>query len=67
MMHRAQNWENLFDPATGYVRPAKPMAASRPGRPSRPAPRAGGQEGFEEGNAIQYTWAVPQDLAGIGS
>ena len=23
------------------------------------------QQGFEEGNAIQYTWAVPQNLAGL--
>ncbi len=23
----------------------------------------GGQLGFEEGNAVQYTWSVPQDLA----
>ena len=27
----------------------------------------GGQLGFEEGNAIQYTWSVPQDLAALGA
>ena len=25
----------------------------------------GGQLGFEEGNAVQYTWAVPQDLSAL--
>ena len=27
----------------------------------------GGQTGFEEGNAVQYTWSVPQDLAGLAT
>ena len=27
----------------------------------------GGQTGFEEGNAVQYTWSVPQDLAALAS
>ena len=27
----------------------------------------GGELGFEEGNAIQYTWSVPQDLSALAS
>ena len=27
----------------------------------------GGQTGFEEGNAVQYTWSVPQDLGALAS
>ena len=36
-------------------------------QPASPADQAQGvaQQGFEEGNAIQYTWAVPQNLAGL--
>jgi putative alpha-1,2-mannosidase len=51
-------------------RPARPTGASRPGpayQPSSPALLAQGvaQPGFEEGNAVQYSWMVPQDMAGL--
>jgi len=68
MMARAQNWQNLFNPATGYVQ-ARLAGGDFPSGPAFPTPTAAlvdenqGQEGFEEGNAIQYTWSVPQDLA----
>jgi predicted alpha-1,2-mannosidase len=67
---RAQNWQNLFNPATGYLA-ARQADGSFPAGPAfqlaSPADQAQGvaQQGFEEGNAIQYTWAVPQDLAGL--
>jgi predicted alpha-1,2-mannosidase len=67
---RGQNWQNLFNPATGYLA-ARQADGSFPAgpafQPSSPADQAQGvaQQGFEEGNAIQYTWAVPQDLAGL--
>jgi predicted alpha-1,2-mannosidase len=67
---RAQNWQNLFNPATGYLA-ARQADGSFPAGPAfqlaSPADQAQGvaQPGFEEGNAIQYTWAVPQDLAGL--
>lgn len=56
---RAQNWANLFDTADGYIEPRGASGAFPPG--ARPS----GQDGFEEGNAAQYTWMVPQDLAGV--
>jgi predicted alpha-1,2-mannosidase len=67
---RAQNWENLFDPATGYLAARTADGSFPPGpafQPASPAAQLQGiaQEGFEEGNAIQYTWAVPQNLAGL--
>ncbi|HYA67834.1 MAG TPA: glycoside hydrolase domain-containing protein, partial [Acidimicrobiales bacterium] len=68
MMRRAQNWQNLFDPATGYVQ-ARLADGSFPTGPVFPAPTPAliaetqGQQGFEEGNAVQYTWSVPQDLS----
>ena len=67
---RGQNWQNLFNPATGYLA-ARQADGSFPAgpafQPASPADQAQGvaQQGFEEGNAIQYTWAVPQNLAGL--
>jgi predicted alpha-1,2-mannosidase len=67
---RGQNWQNLFDPATGYLA-ARQADGSFPAgpafQPAGPALAAQGvaQQGFEEGNAVQYTWAVPQDLGGL--
>ena len=54
----------------GTSRPGRPTGASPPGpafQPAGPALQAQGvaQQGFEEGNAVQYTWDVPQDLAGL--
>jgi predicted alpha-1,2-mannosidase len=70
MMARSQNWQNLFNPATGSVQ-ARLANGSFPTGPVVPTPSAyyvnenQGQAGFEEGNAAQYTWAVPQDLGSL--
>ena len=67
---RGQNWQNLFDPSTGYLA-ARTIDGSFPSGPAfQPASASDqlqgiAQEGFEEGNAIQYTWVVPQNLAGL--
>ena len=68
MMARAHNWEYLFDPATGYLG-ARSDDGSFPPGPAFQADQLepGGQLGFEEGNAVQYTWSVPQDLAALSS
>jgi predicted alpha-1,2-mannosidase len=68
MMQRAHNWEYLFNPATGYIQ-ARNSDGSFPAGPAFQSDlfEPGGEEGFEEGNAIQYTWAVPQDLAALAS
>jgi len=60
LMKQADGWKNLFDPETKFIRPKyangqfienfNPMQAWR---------------GFQEGNAFQYTWYVPQDPAGL--
>jgi predicted alpha-1,2-mannosidase len=61
---RSQNWANLFDTATGYIRPRDATGAFPPGDPL--AMGGGfGQSGFQEGNAAQYTWMVPQNLAAL--
>jgi predicted alpha-1,2-mannosidase len=57
---QAQGWKHLLDPETQYIRLRHedgrwvdnfdPMQAWR---------------GFQEGNAVQYTWYVPHDPAGL--
>ena len=68
MMQRSHNWEYLFNPATGYIQ-ARNSDGSFSAGPAFQSDlfEPGGEEGFEEGNAIQYTWAVPQDLAALGN
>jgi predicted alpha-1,2-mannosidase len=60
--YRAQFWRNVFNPATATIAPRdadgaflEPAAAST----------GFGQEGFDEGNAEQYLWYVPQNMAGL--
>ncbi|MFI9385245.1 GH92 family glycosyl hydrolase [Kutzneria sp. NPDC052558] len=63
---RGQNWQHVFDPTTGYVRPHDADGAYPAGPVLVPPPP--GQfapTGFAEGNAAQYTWMVPQNLAGL--
>jgi putative alpha-1,2-mannosidase len=62
---RSQNWANLFDTANGYIEPRDASGAFPSGPPVRAAGPDKGQDGFEEGNAAQYTWMVPQNLAGL--
>jgi predicted alpha-1,2-mannosidase len=64
-MRRSANWAALFDTATGE------MAGRDANGAFMYAPITdNGQSGFQEGNAAQYTWMVPQDLhdliAGMG-
>jgi predicted alpha-1,2-mannosidase len=62
-LERSQNWANVFDKAFGYILPRDARGAF-PASPSQGY--AGfGQSGFQEGNAAQYTWMVPQNLHGL--
>ena len=63
---RAQNWRNLVNPATGYLAGRRADGTFPPGPAFQRSSLPGiGQVGFEEGNAIQYTWSVPQNLRGL--
>jgi predicted alpha-1,2-mannosidase len=70
MMSRAQIWQNLFNPATGFIQ-ARQSGGNFPTGPAMQHLSAAAiaqndfQPGFAEGNAIQYTWSVPQDLGGL--
>ena len=68
LMRRAHSWQYLFNPATGFVQARGADGAFPPGSAFETSQlEAGGQLGFEEGNAVQYTWAVPQDLFALAT
>ncbi|HVV09058.1 GH92 family glycosyl hydrolase [Amycolatopsis sp.] len=56
---RAQNWQNLYNPASGYLQPRQ--ADGTFAEPYNP----GSSSGWVEGNGAQYTWMVPYDVAGL--
>ena len=60
LMTQAEYWKNLFDDETKFIRPKLPdgkfIDAFDPMKP---------WDGFQEGNAYQFTWFVPHDIAGL--
>ncbi len=56
-LRRSMNWQNVFDTATGLI-----SARDATGAFVATPINSNGQRGFQEGNAAQYTWMVPQDL-----
>nr|WP_168720760.1 GH92 family glycosyl hydrolase [Streptomyces sp. SAT1]ANO42608.1 alpha-1,2-mannosidase [Streptomyces sp. SAT1] len=63
---RGQNWQNILNPATGYLSPRGADGRFQDGPGYRPPPQGTfGQDGFDEGNAAQYNWLVPQNTAGL--
>ncbi len=66
---RASSYKNVFDSESGYVRPKHEDGSWVPG--FNPLVKAVGKEDnfgrrdFMEGNAWQYTWFVPHDVAGL--
>lgn len=62
---RSQNWTNIFNTATGYIEPRDGSGQFPQFGPTTAGMSSFGQSGFQEGNAAQYTWSVPQDLHGL--
>ncbi len=58
-MKRSQNWKNLFDWETGFIRPKKNGGWDAPFDPKEV------NNNYTEGNAWQYTFFVPQDIPGM--
>lgn len=58
-MRRAQAWQYVLNPATGFVEPAFSNGAFSPGFDPT------SEEGFVEGNAWTYTWWVPYNLSAL--
>jgi predicted alpha-1,2-mannosidase len=64
--NRAQYWQNLFNPTTRYISPRSAVGFFPEGPGVvEPAPGCFSQVGFDEGNAEQYVWYVPQNIAGL--
>lgn len=61
---RAANWKHAFDPATGFMRARKRDGSFR--EPFDPSASGYGTD-YTEGNAWQYSWYVPQDVAGLAA
>jgi predicted alpha-1,2-mannosidase len=55
----SQNWQNLFNPGTGYVQPRTELGSFA--SPFDP----GSNNNYVEGNAAQYTWMIPHNPAGL--
>jgi predicted alpha-1,2-mannosidase len=64
---RAQFWQNLFNPVTGFVSPRDATGTFLDGPGFASPDTELGQQGFDEGNADQYLWMVPQNIAGLVS
>jgi predicted alpha-1,2-mannosidase len=64
-LRRSQYWHNLFNPLTGGITPRSAEGVFLPWPGSSGPTSDLGQDGFEEGNAAQYTWMVPHDVAGL--
>ncbi|QQP95297.1 GH92 family glycosyl hydrolase [Lysobacter enzymogenes] len=59
---RAGNWKHAFDAKTGFMRARKRDGSFR--EPFDPSASGYGSD-YTEGNAWQYSWYVPQDVAGL--
>jgi len=62
---RSQYWQNLFNPSTRYISPRNATNGFfREGTGFVDSPGFG-QDGYDEGNAEQYVWWVPHNVAGL--
>lgn len=58
-MKRSQNWKNVFDPTTGFMRPKRNGGWEEPFDPREV------NNHFTEGNSWQYSFFVPHDIQGL--
>jgi predicted alpha-1,2-mannosidase len=71
-MKQSENWKNLLDPSTGWIRPRLSDGSWLPGFDadlSLPKTKVSwdkaDEEGFEEGNSYQYTFMIPFDYPAL--
>lgn len=60
-LRRSGSWRSLLDPSRGLLLP-RDADGALPGPGYDPGSCC---DGFQEGNAVQYSWLVPQDMAGL--
>ena len=71
-LKQSENWKNLFDPETHWIRPRTSDGKWQVGfDPERSLPKRSDasdstdQDGFEEGNTYQYTFMIPFDYPAL--
>lgn len=64
---RSSAWTNVYDPSAGWVEPKSSGGSFLSTRAAASSPGAVGQRGFDEGNASQYTWLVPEHLGSLAA
>jgi len=65
MLARSQNWTNILNTGSGFLQPRDPGGQFPVGNPVTDGLSDFGQSGFQEGNAAQYVWMVPQNVRGL--
>ncbi|WP_297088791.1 GH92 family glycosyl hydrolase [uncultured Draconibacterium sp.] len=60
LMNQANYWKNIFDQETKFIRPKLPD-----GEFIKDFDPLKAWDGFQEGNAYQFTWFIPHDPAGL--
>lgn len=72
LLRSAQNWRNLWDRESGFIRPRAADGSFIAGwDPAHLLPHhrhswdTSDQMGFEEGSTWQYTWMIPYNYAGL--
>ncbi|HEX4788130.1 MAG TPA: GH92 family glycosyl hydrolase [Actinospica sp.] len=64
-LNRSQNWTNIYNTDSGYLQPRDAAGAFPAGDPTTDGLSSFGQSGFQEGNAAQYAFSVPQNIRGL--
>jgi len=64
-LERSDNWSNIYNVDSGYLQPRDATGTFPAGDPATDGLSSFGQSGFQEGNAAQYAFSVPQDLKGL--
>ena len=62
---RSQNWTTLVNTGSGFLQPRDAGGNFPAGNPVTTGLGVFGQSGFQEGNAAQYLWLVPQNVRGL--
>ena len=70
LLHSSQNWRNLFDKESNFIRPRTADGKFVDWNPDKLEPHhqnwdQSNQLGFEEGSTWQYTWMIPHNYAGL--
>jgi predicted alpha-1,2-mannosidase len=66
-LQRSSAWTSVYDSAAGWVEPRSSGGSFLSTLAAASSPGAVSQSGFDEGNAAQYTWLVPEHLSSLAA